>query len=278
MIELANIDLGRLGGGWTFARNFVKAMGEELKTDAQIYFISGASMVSRDDVVAAKKAGKKIVLRVDNALLPGNNRGGGMTHMRDYAAWADLVIYQSKWAHDYLVPFLGVEGPVIHNAVDRQVFNDGKRIKNPDRYIYGYSRSSRHETKGWEAARYYYSLINHSIDATELWIFGHFSPELVGYNFNFYAGERYRYMGQQPHEAMPNWYSQIDEMILPYFNDACSNTIIEALCSGCRVHTNPFMQTGGTPEIIEAFEAGGPEYFGLPRLREDYLKALEPLL
>lgn len=277
MIELANVDLTRLGGGWSFARNFVKAMGDQLKTDAQIYFICGASMVNRQEVMAAKEAGKKIVLRVDNALLPANNRGGGMTHMRDYAALADLVIYQSKWARDYLRPYLGKTGPVILNAVDLAVFNDIGRRPRGDRVVYGYSRSSRHETKMWEAARYYYSKISQAPLACELWILGHFSPDFVEYNFNFYAGERYRYLGQQPHGSMPDWYRQIDTMIIPFFNDACSNTLIEALCCGCTIYENPFLKTGGTPEILAAFKKHGPEYFGLERLRADYTAALAGL-
>ena len=62
-----------LGGGWTFIENLKESM-KLINADVEftdyansdIYFVSGASMVTRDSIKLAKKDGKKIVLRVDN--------------------------------------------------------------------------------------------------------------------------------------------------------------------------------------------------------------------
>lgn len=271
MIYIAGYDPQRSGGGWGFARNFYKAFKDEVTfslDEADIYFIPGASMTSREEVDRAK--GKKIVLRVDNALLPSNNRGGGMTHLKDYADQADTVIYQSEWARDYLSGFLGKGGPVITNGVDLSVYHPKGRKEGA---VYGYARSSRHETKGWEAARYYFSRLHEKDPKRKLLIIGRFSPEMLEYNFNFYNGENYTYLGEQPPEKMPELYRQIDIMIIPYFNDACSNTVIEALCCGCQLFDNPFLHTGGTMEILIKWEVHGPEYFGLDRLKKEYADA-----
>ena len=107
-IHLAKYEPNRIGGGWTFMRNLVKAMQEELFVDyenADIYFIASPSMVSRDEVKQAKADGKSIVLRLDNAVRNSRNRNTGMSRMFDFAQMADLVIYQSQWARDYLEPF-----------------------------------------------------------------------------------------------------------------------------------------------------------------------------
>lgn len=274
-IFIAGYDPQRIGGGWGFARNFYKAFRDEVVFDldqADTYFIPGASMTSREEVQQAKKLGKRIVLRVDNALLPANNRGGGMTHLKDFADWADDVIYQSQWAQEYLGKFLGKFGTVIINAVDRDVFNPNGRKDSPG--VFGYIRSSRHETKGWEPARYYYSRLFASSQAKHLLVVGKFSPDMLEYNFNFYAGEPYTYLGEQPQEKMPEVYRQIETLIVPYFNDACSNTLIEALCCGCKLYDNLFLQTGGTPEILEKFAKYGSDYFHLGRMEFDYRAAL----
>lgn len=270
MIYIAGYDPQRVGGGWGFSRVFFKCFQDKVTfnfDEADTYFIPGASMTSREEVFKARQQGKKIVLRVDNALLPANNRGGGMTHLRDYADQADIVVYQSEWARDYLSQFLDKPGTVIMNSVDQSIFNDKNRREGA---VYGYSRSSRHETKGWEMARYYFSRLSEEDPERKLFIIGRFSSELVSYNFNFYAGEDFVYLGEQPHEKMAELYRQIDVMIIPYFNDACSNTIIEALCCGCQLYDNPMMGTGGTPEILIKFAVHGKEYFGLERMKKEY--------
>lgn len=272
MIYIAGYDPQRVGGGWGFSRNFYKMFKDDITfnfDEAKTYFIPGASMTSREEVEKAKKQKKKIVLRVDNALLPSNNRGGGMSHLKDYASVADEVVYQSKWSQAYLKGFLGKPGRVILNAVDQTVFNAKGRIERPPT-VYGYARSSRHDTKGWEAARYYFSRLYEASNERKLFIIGKFSGENIEYNFNFYNGENFTFLGEQPPEKMPELYRQIDIMIIPYFNDACSNTVIEALSCGCKLFDNPFLSTGGTPEILINWEVQGAEYFNLPRMKKEY--------
>lgn len=272
MIYIAGYDPQRRGGGWSFARNFYKIFKDDITfnfDEAKTYFIPGASMTSRAEVEQAKKQKKKIVLRVDNALLPSNNRGGGMTHLKDYATSADVVVYQSQWAKEYLKGYVGKSGEVILNAVDQSVFNSKGRIERPAS-VYGYARSSRHDTKGWEAARYYFARLYEKDNSRKLLIIGKFSAENLEYNFNFYNGENFTFLGEQPPEKMPELYRQIDIMIIPFFNDACSNTVIESLSCGCKLFDNPFLATGGTPEILISWEVHGPEYFGLARLKKEY--------
>lgn len=285
-IYLANSSQQAIGGGFTFLSNFRKAMGDEITEDyneAEVYFIASPSMVSREEVLEAKELKKKIVLRIDNAVRNSRNRNTGMTRMKDFAEWADLVVYQSNWARKYLLPFTKRDGVVIHNSVDTSIFNFYNR-SNPDHYVYLYGRYNRDETKNWEVARYYYSQIAQKKDRTaELWLFGQFSPELVDGNFDFYADERIKFWGVQQMENMVNLYTSSHFLLYTYFNDACPNTLIEAMCCGVKpVGYSFFMETGGAPEIISRFEEPfsqeeGLKYFGLDRMANQYRHALRDL-
>lgn len=271
-VHLANYEPARHGGGWTFQNNFHKVMGEDITDyeEAGIYFVAGPTMVAREAVERAKADGKKIVLRIDNAVRNSRNRNTGMSRMKDFATWADLVIYQSQWAKDYLMPFTGKDGPVILNGTDIEVFQPA--TKTPDSYIY--SRFNRDETKGWEVARYWFS----RQQAGKLYIVGNFSPELVEGNFDFYMGEDYQFIPTLPHDSYASLLNTMQNFIYTYYNDACSNSLIEALCSGCRIVGDMyFRNSGGSPEIITAYETRGRDYFSLERMVNQYRKALESL-
>lgn len=274
---IANSSKQSVGGGWSFIANLKKALPGLVTDDyeqAEVYFIASPSMVQRDEVLEAKRNGKKIVLRIDNAVRNSRNRNTGMSRMKDFALWADLVIFQSRWAREYLEPFVNVSSMIIHNSVDETIFYQGT---NPLNHHYLYSRYSRDETKGWEMARYYFSQIALREPEAKLTIIGQFSPELVEGNFDFYMDEKFTFMGVQPAQVVAEQLRLTNYLIAPYFNDACSNTIIEALLCGCELYEEPMLKTGGTPEIISAFKNQGPEYFHLGRMGAQYKDVIEKL-
>lgn len=276
-IYLAKYEPERIGGGWSFMRNFAKAMGDDITpnyNEASIYFVSSPSMVQRDEVRKAKEDGKKVVLRLDNAVRNSRNRNTGMTRMYDIAQMADLVVYQSQWAKDYLMPFVGKDGVVIINGVDLDLYrsreSDGNKVL--------YSRFNRDETKNYEVARYWYSQYQRKHTDATLFIVGQFSQELRDGNFDFYMHEDYRYLGVLSPESMANLYFTCDKFLYTYFNDACSNSLIEALVSGCEIVGDEYYQeTGGAKEIMEHFERYGRNYFSLDSMGEIYRGALAKL-
>ena len=268
-IHIPKYEPNRPGGGWTFCRNLVNELGWSEYEDSDIYFIAGASMVERSEVEKAKADGKKIVLRVDNALRNSRNRGTGMTRMRDFAQLADLLVYQSEWARDYLKPYLGVDGPVIVNGVDTKVFHKGGQKQN----VYIYSRFNRDETKNWEIARYWYSRKQIEDPNAVLWIIGAFSPELIEYNFDFYNNENFKYWGviQSP-ETLADLLRSSKYFIYTYFADACSNSLIEAIRCGCKIiDPHHFLDTGGAPDILQT------EDLSSERMAREYLEEFNKL-
>lgn len=264
-VHLARFEPERSGGGWTFQRNFAK--GFEISDDSPIYFISGASMVTLDEVKQMKDQGKKIVLRIDNATRNSRNKRNGMDRMKSKAELADLVIYQSQWAKKYLRPFLNKDGPVILNGCDQDIFYPDEKIK--DSVIY--SRFNRDETKNWEAARYWFATAHDG----KLYIAGSFSPELIEGNFDFYNGEQYEYLGVLDERNYAKLLRRMESFLYTYFNDACSNSLIEAISSGCRIVGDKYYRnTGGATEIREAYRQNGREYFSLQRMNKEYENVL----
>ena len=241
-VHIPNFDTSKIGGGWTQTRYLAEGLGNSSYEEADIYFISGATMVSHSEVEKAFDDNRKIVLRVDNHLLPSRNRNTGISRMKAFAKMADLIVYQSEWARNYLLPMLG-DGKVILNGVDTSIFKPGT---NHDNSLY--VRSSRINEKGWEMARYWFSRNN---EGKTLNIVGKFSGENIEYNFDLYNGEKFKFWGEQPRENLAEIMRSSKYFLYSYFMDACSNTLLEARASGCEIiDIYGMLQTGGAPEIM----------------------------
>lgn len=261
-IHLANYDPKRTGGGWTFMRNFAKGIELSDYQESDVYFIAGPTLVSREQVERAKVDGKKIVLRLDNAVRDSRNRGTGMSRMKDFADMSDLVVYQSEWAKQFLKPFVGKDGPVILNGVNLDVFHAG----NPAEDTYLYVRSSRDEGKQWIMAWYWF-VQNSAGKDMHLDIVGQFSSENIEWDFDFYNGERFTFWGVRT--DMEAVYRNNKYFLYTYLNDACSNTLLEARASGCEIiDVYGMLKTGGAPEIMALKD------LSLERMVNEYVSAI----
>lgn len=279
-IHLANYQPNRQGGGWSFANNFAKCFNLYDYEEANIYFIVSPSTVSHEDVKRAKADGKKVVLRIDNIVRNSRNRNTGMSRMKAFAELADLIVYQSEFSKELLGDmYLQKEGVIIYNSCDTDIFHpNGRREDTVAKYVY--SRVNRDETKNWEMARFIYSMESANRKGeTMLNIVGAYSGELQEYNFDFYMDEKYKHWGTVTDpNLMAAIYRDSDYLIYTFWNDACSNTLIEALCCGCLVVDYYDMKlTGGSPEILKLWDKYGMYYFGLERMKKDYEEALEAL-
>lgn len=261
-VHILNYEPDRMGGGWTAARYLAEGLGQSSYSEADIVLVTGPTMASHDQVTQAKKDGKKIVLRVDNAVRDSRNRGTGMSRLLAFSEAADLVTYQSHWARQFLWPYLKKDGAVILNGVDTKRFRPG----NPEEDTYLYVRSSRDEGKQWIMAWYWF-IGNRG----KLTIVGKFSPENLDWGFDFYDGERFQYLGQQGN--MPDVYRNNRFFLYTYLNDACSNTLLEARASGCEIiDVYGMLQTGGAPEIMACQD------ISVERMVKQYQEAISHVL
>lgn len=262
-IHILNYEPDRTGGGWTQARYLYEGLNCVSYEEADTVLITGPTMATYKQVLQAELDKKKIVLRIDNAVRDSRNRGSGMSRMKSFCELADLVIYQSKWARNFLYPFTQKDGPVILNGADTRIFNAKDRNSLLDSYLY--VRSSRDEGKGWINAWYWF-VNNPGI----LTIVGKFSPDNLEWAFDFFNREKYIFMGEQTSMAdMANIYRQNKHFLYSYWCDACSNTLIEAKLSGCEIiDVHGALQTGGAPEIMEC------EDLSLERMIKEYRREI----
>ncbi len=278
-----------MGGGFTFLRNLKKGsqglfelVGSIEACD--IFLISGVTMVSKETFRKAQDLGKKIVTRLDNVPRNSRNRNTGTSRLRSYSQQSSAVIWQSEWARWYLKDFVGRDGKIIHNGVDLDVFHDVQEEydhflfddRGRDNY-YLYSRFNRDETKNWEKAWYEYQLIQRENKEAKLMIVGKFSPENIEWDFDFFRGENFEYLGiiDDP-KQMAKIYRSCGYFLATYFNDAFSNTYLEALVSGVKLYEPDV--SGGTDEMIQLFNSRGKDYFSLQRMAQDYLAVFKEVL
>jgi len=279
-IFIGNQSDKKIGGGFRFIENFKKVLGGKIELverleDCNIFFIPSSSMIKDTEIVErAKIMDKRIILRVDNVLRDSRNRGCGMGRMKRIAEISDKIIYQSHWARNYLSDFLCKNGAVIHNGCDLSIFNpDGEKLPKEEGLgeIYLYSRYGRDETKCWHEVYYEFQKLYKENSSRKLWIIGNFSPELVKYNFDFFRGEKFEYFGIIDNAyLMATLYRTADYLIFPYYNDACSNTYIEARCCGTKIYMTKSGATGGTIELLNKDNI--PEDFSLEKMGNKYLK------
>jgi glycosyltransferase involved in cell wall biosynthesis len=246
-----------IGGGISFTRNLKKALKpfgyifvEDNNQDYDCLFISGATLVSKEDFKEAKEKGKKIILRVDNILEDGKNRNSGMPRLKEYAKGCDVIVYQSEWAKRMLKPLIG-DGVVIYNGVDTDIFYPRKEKKDWDNLRILYSKFSRNETKQFHETLYWWREYNLEVKNDVLVLVGKYADDKIKINnpFELHNNELYEYHGViSQDEKLAEIIRSCDLVFLPYMFDACSNTILEAQACGLPII---YSHTGGTPELVD---------------------------
>lgn len=281
-----------LGGGFTFQRNLaegLKRVGVDVVEDAMqadIALICGVTMITKETFRALKANNVKTVIRLDNVPRNSRNRGSGTSRLKNFSQEADAIIWQSVWAKGYLEDFIDPENKlksaVIYNGIPLEIFKPlGDRVEfDKDgnlANVYLYSRYSRDETKMWEVAWYEYQMIQKKNKDAKLIILGRYSNDIRQYDFDFFRGENVQYLGvyDDPYQ-MATLLRSCGYLLATYFNDAFSNTYLEALCSGVKLF-RPNM-SGGTPEMIDLFTKQGRGYFSLERMARDYKEFFEGVL
>ncbi len=285
-IHLLNDSKQGIGGGWSFLSNLQKAIVRHTDhkiagriEDADICFVAGPTMVTRQTIDRVQELGKKLVVRLDNVPRNSRNRNTGTSRLIEFANRADGVIWQCYWARNYYGELItNKKQEVLYNSVDEEIFNEvGAKLERGEPGLnYLYSRFNRDETKNWEVAWYDFQKIYKENKDAKLYLVGQFSPEQVQYNFDFFRGEKFEYLGviDNPNE-MARVMRGCDYLFASYYNDCFSNTYLEALM--CGVDLTNINMSGGTPEMLAAWEDFGRDYFKLERMAKEYSEFFEAL-
>lgn len=248
-----------VGGGWTFLRNFKKGMAQRVHfvdnwQECDIFFITGITIVEKNEIIEAHKAGKKIVLRVDNVPRKSRNRRSSPhERLSEFANLADVVVYQSEWAKDYCYPLCG-DGVIIYNGVDQSIFKPNEEIQDKNQYLFAYH--GKNEQKNWSEAwlRFQYiSRNNRNAVFNFIYDFGSGLAELEDANFDFWNGERYNHLEriEKPEDMAEILQRCGGGLIYPSIADASPNIVLEARACGCPILYPAERELAGTQELIE---------------------------
>ena len=276
-IYIQNISKQKVGGGWTWLRNFRKSMQRydvqfvDNWKDCDVFLIAGVTITDPYEVIEAKKAGKAIVHRVDNVPRKSRNRRNTPhERMKELSDLSDVIIYQSNWAKNYCKPLCG-DGTVIYNGVDTDIFYPAKeKIKKVKRYLFAYHGKS--ELKGFWTAHYIYQMLFRQHKNSDFWFiydFGRDLEELKDSNFDFWNGERYSHLPKiEDPKDMADTMRQCTHLIFPSVADASPNTVLEARACGLRVIGSANEDLSGTKELLDpnldiSLERMGEEYWGV---------------
>lgn len=262
-----------IGGGFTFLRNFRKGMREKVHfvdnwEDCDIFFITGITIVNKDELHQAHSAGKRIVLRVDNVPRKSRNRRSSPhERLKEFAGISDVVIYQSQWAKDYCYPLCG-DGTVIYNGVDLDTFRPAPERQIKNRYLYAYH--GKNETKNFWEAHLRFQYIFRQDRLASFWFIYDFRDELENLrasNFDFWQGENFTHLDKiDSSEDMAEILQQCGYLIYPSISDASPNIVLEARASGCEVIFPAGEDLAGTKELLK------PELdISLERMCNEYL-------
>ena len=280
-IYIPNNSNQSVGGGWTFIANIEKALQDRCHfvdsvAECDVMMIVGVTITDPKEVHEAKKAGKGILLRVDNVPKKSRNRRNTPhERMKEFADLADVVVYQSQWARNYCYPLTG-DGTIIYNGVDTKLFKPNEVLKpKHDRYLFAYHGKS--ELKGfWTAHAYFQSIVQTSNPEAEFWFINDFKrelPELQEANFDFWNDEKYKHLPFAPTpEQMAFIMQQCNYLIFPSVADAAPNTVLEARACGLEIDCPAPAEMSGTQEMIDL------EDFTLERMGLEYEAVLTMIM
>ena len=268
-IHVANSSKQTLGGGFIFIENLKKGCQGKAKfvdglASCDVVFICSVTQVERSFVQEAKQLKKKIVLRIDNMPKDSRNRGTAFSRMKDFGQMADVIVFQSEWAKQYVGQWLflnhGVDtnkSKVIYNGIDPEFFYF--KDKPEDRgESYLFTTFNTDENKRFPEAAYDFHLRNwearkNNKKIPTLKLVGNFGKDLPGYKFDFFNGEKYTYEPPiSDRKLMGNLFRSSRYIYFPAFADASPNTVGEAMACGCEpLLVNP---VGGTTEVVQLFK------------------------
>lgn len=280
-IYIPNTSKTKLGGGFRFLENLRKGLEDKAKIvdrwqDADIVFVFSITTMDKGEVYEAKKAGKKLVLRIDN--LPKksrNKRCSPVERLKEFGSLADLVVYQSEWCKMYAGYFIENKNEVIiNNGVDTKIFNTEGRKTDGNTYLY--INYNDNPNKRFDEALYWFDMEWRKNNDARLIIAGN-APRIYlenkECNWDLPVPARVDFVDvQHTPEAVADLMRTCDYLLYPSFAEAAPNSLIEAIACGMKpIHLN---KEGGS---IEMYDLHTNNSYTVVDMAEQYLKQFNKL-
>jgi glycosyltransferase involved in cell wall biosynthesis len=245
--------------------------------DADIVFCFSITTLDKSEVYEAKKAGKKLVLRVDNIPRKSRNtRCSPVERLSEFGAMADLVVYQSIWCKQYAGYFIKNNNEVIiNNGVDTEIFNTKDR--NSDGKTFLYINYNDNPNKRFDEALYWFDMEWRKNNEYHLVIAGNIPSiyiEHPEFNWDIPTKGRVEYVGiLNTQLEVAKLMKKCDFLLYPAFADAYPNTLLEAIA--CGLEPISVCSEGGANEVVGHCEYG---ILDIKQMAENYLEEFNKLI
>ena len=270
-IYVPNLNKDNIGGGFSFIRNFRKALKHDIEfvdhwDKCDIYFIFGITTIAdKSEIYEAVKAGKKLVLRIDN--IPRRSRNKRMSpaeRLTEFGGMAHAVIYQSQWCMNYAGYFIKNDNEfIVNNGVDAEIFNTKGRESDGNTYLY--INYNDNPNKRFDEALYWFDMAWRDNNNNHLWIAG-VAPKIYlehpEYNWDLPSNGKVEYVGiMKTPEDVANLMKKCDYLLYPSFCEAYPNTLLEAMACGVKpIH---LCDEGGAKEVYNNNQIAEDDTFPL---------------
>lgn len=276
-----------IGGGLTFTRHF-KTIAEKLGHRVidcpaharwEVCLVTAPTLVTRGEFRTALQFPGKVVLRVDGVPEDWRNKGTGWPRLRDFAKYADEIVYQSQFIRDTVGRFIKrEEGKIIYNGTDTKTFRKKgakfDKFGNPSIIHVNYRKDPN---KRWDEVIVKFREFKLDNPTATITFVGNYPEKIKEYHFgmlDYECRKDWQYLGIiKNRQELAKILRSGDFFAWPSFADPMPNTLLEALHCGLKpVWTCDY---GSTNEIINLFESGFD--FGRERMVKEYLALFESL-
>lgn len=241
------IAIGSEGGRHTFLSNFLTyleklgvSVTDDIESDYDILFVN-SWVVPYASVYGAKarKTHTRVVHRIDGSALDYGRTDGADARQARVNLLADLTIFQSqygKYATTQKFKVISHDGPVIYNPVDTKSFSpDGPRMDLAGRCKVCHVTFSTNPHKGVQSL---YTLAKSNPDIDFILVGQYKDPPLIN---------NVRLLGVLNRETLPKALRACDVYLTFSENEACPNTVLEALATGLPIL---YKDSGAVAELV----------------------------
>lgn len=287
-IYIENVSNTKIGGAWTFLDNFIRSINDQNHREekmviitknldeADLLFAFAPNTVSGGSLAKAKERNIPIVMRLDGVPEDSRNSGRGTRRLIEHSLYADHLVCQSLFIKRTVAETIKQNGyrgqiHVIYNGVDRETFNPaGEIMFKPTEKTILHVHYRKDPNKRYEEVVQMFREIWLKDRTWELVLVGRYPTMWKDYNFGFFNGEKYRYLGVVQDLAKKALIMRSATLMFnPSYADPAPNTVLEAMASGLPILHNEY---GGQAEYIDdAYQTIDPSSY-LTQLEEVYRK------
>lgn len=252
-VFVPNVSNTKIGGGWTFLRNFRDSMKQfpdfEIVDDlnqADLLFAFAPTTIDGGTIEKAQAKGIPFVLRMDGVPEDSRNGGKGTRRLLEFSSKADAIIYQSSFVSQtvgkIIKPKNNCREYVLFNGVNTDIFTpNGPTMPHNGLINILHVNYRKDPNKRYEEVVQMYRELWTIRQDVQLVLVGRYPTTWQDHNMGFFNGERFVRVGATDNPAtLAMTMRSCDLFFYPSFADPAPNVVLETMACGLPMMLNPY--------------------------------------